>query len=108
MVSACDVFKTSQATEKTNPYKSRGLAWGSISCMGSPDYKMTPTKINMETALPKLSNFDVFETMKSVQSEKSSLLIGFDAEWVGEPREIISWQFSLVVQDFGRHQLHQF
>ncbi len=100
MVRTCDLKFRSQATENKNPYKSRGLAWGSISSMGVPDYKMTPTQINMETALPKLSNFNVFETMKSVQSEKSSLLIGFDAEWVGEPREIISWQFSLVVQNY--------
>lgn len=99
MVSTCDLNFRSQATENKNPYVSRDKGWGSISCMGSPDCKLTPTKISMETALPKLSNFDVFETMKSVQSEKSSLLIGFDAEWVGEPREIISWQFSLVVQN---------
>lgn len=99
MVSAWEFLKNSQATEKQNPYVSRAERWGSISSMGVPDSKLTPTQINMETALPKLSNFDVFETMKSVQSEKSSLLIGFDAEWVGSPREIISWQFSVVVQN---------
>lgn len=71
MVSPWEFFKNSQATEKQNPYVSRDKGWGSISCMGSPDSKLTPTQINMETQLPKLSNFDIFETMKSVQSEKS-------------------------------------
>ena len=100
MVSPWEYFKYSQATQNKNPYVPRDKGAGSNPSMGYPNLDLTPPKISMESLRPRLSNFDKFETMKSVHSEKPSLLIGFDSEWVGEPREILSWQFSLVVEKY--------
>lgn len=91
----CEFLKNSQATENTNPLISSGLPTGSSSCMGDPDAKMTPTDLR-----PALSNFDGFDSLRSIRSDKDSFLIGFDAEWVGEPRYILSWQFSCVIKDY--------
>lgn len=91
----CEFFKNSQATENTNPLISSGLTTGSSSCMGDPNAKLTPTDLR-----PALSNFDGFDSLRSIRSDKASFLIGFDAEWVGEPRYILSWQFSCVIKDY--------
>lgn len=100
MVSTWEYLKYSQVTKIENPYVSRDKGAGSNPSMGYPHSDLTPTYISMESLRPRLSNFDQFETMKAVHSEKPSLLIGFDSEWVGEPREILSWQFSLVVEKY--------
>lgn len=100
MVRPWEFLKNSQASQNEKPYIPRDKGAGSNSSMGYPNLDLTPPYISMESLRPRLSNFDKFETMKSVHSEKPSLLIGFDSEWVGEPRKILSWQFSLVVEKY--------
>lgn len=90
----CEFLKNSQLTKITNPLISSGLTTGSSSCMGDPNANLTPTDLR-----PALSNFDGFDSLRSIRSDKDSFLIGFDAEWVGEPRYILSWQFSCVIKD---------
>lgn len=91
----CEFLKNSQLTEIANPLISSGLTTGSSSHMGNPNANLTPT-----TSRPVLSNFDGFDSLRSIRSDKDSFLIGFDAEWVGEPRYILSWQFSCVIKDY--------
>lgn len=91
----CEFSKNSQATETPNPMISSGLPSGSSPYMGDPDRNLNPSD-----SRPVLSNFDGFNSLRSIRSDKDSFLIGFDAEWVGEPRYILSWQFSCVVKDF--------
>lgn len=91
----CEFFKNSHVTQNEKPLISSGLGAGSSSTMGHPELILTPSY----SGLPILSNFDSFTTMKRVRSERESLLIGFDAEWYGEPRTLLSWQFSLVWGD---------
>ncbi len=37
-----------------------------------------------------------FESLRSLESDTTSLVIGFDSEWYDEPRKMISWQFAVV------------
>ncbi len=46
--------------------------------------------------LPALSNFEMFPSLQGIRSDKFSLVIGFDTEWFGEPRQILSWQFAVI------------
>lgn len=98
-----EFLKNSQATQNRKPLKSIGFAWGSSFYMGDPYQNLTPLVQNGKSdklGRPILTEFENFETMQNVRSEKNSFLIGFDAEWVGEPRYILSWQFSCIVRGY--------
>lgn len=97
-----------------NPLISKGLPMGSDASMGTPIESSDPTPESQSVGSvvtnvvttdarpldglgrPILSQIGEFKTVQNLRSVKDSLLIGFDAEWWGEPRRIISWQFSLV------------
>lgn len=107
-------LKCSGKPKIENPLKTKGLPMGSNTPMGTPILVSDPTPESQavgsvvtdvvttdarpldELGRPVLSQIGEFKTVQNLRSENDSLLIGFDAEWVGEPRRIISWQFSLV------------
>ncbi len=51
-----------------------------------------------------LSDFESFESLRCIRTEKKSLVIGFDSEWHGNPRKMLSWQFALI---YG-NDLHEY
>lgn len=115
MKKRCEHLKCSQHPESEKPCKTRDFSTGSHLLWEVPDRVLTPSDETSENrkdvnnvvttrgergldylGRPILSRIGEFKSVQSLRSEKDSLLIGFDAEWVGEPRRIISWQFSLV------------
>ncbi|MGF3113696.1 DNA polymerase, partial [Facklamia sp. P9177] len=65
---------------------------------GTPVEEVDPgvTCIENGDLLPSISNFNKFESLRKIQGKKDSLVIGFDTEFYGEPRKLLSWQFSVV------------
>ena len=97
-----DNSKVSELSQFQNPLISRDFSRGQTCVWEYPYTTSTPPSLGIEvdeSGRPVLSKLSTFETVRSVQSNKPSLLIGFDSEWVGEPRHILSWQFSVVVKD---------
>ena len=46
--------------------------------------------------LPVMTDFEGFESIKAIRSNEKTQLIGLDAEWTGEPRQILSWQMATI------------
>lgn len=45
-------------------------------------------------------SFSQLPSLKAIRSEKESLVVAFDSEWIDcEPRYILSWQFAVVWED---------
>ncbi len=45
---------------------------------------------------PIIVDFSMYNSLNLLKSGKPTLLIGFDSEWCGSPREILTWQFALI------------
>lgn len=67
---------------------------GSNRSLGEPIVECDPDP-NAELQLSRLSQF---ESLRSLQGESNSLVIGFDSEWVDAEvdRSMLSWQFALI------------
>lgn len=95
-------------TEPANPQSNHVLEQGSSTPMGSPEVKLTPLVQNAVKPDLPTSNFELYESLVRLRSEKDSLLIGFDGEWYYEPdgltRVPISLQFAVVWEGV----LHEF
>ena len=65
--------------------------------VGAPQTGFWAHRAEVSQELPRLASFSGIKSLNGMQSEKMTLAIGFDSEWVGEgPRRMLSWQFAFV------------
>jgi hypothetical protein len=79
----------------------QGLESGVINPSGSPIVGLDPTLGNSVseeclTEKDSSSDFSSLPTLQAIRSGKESLCIGFDTEYFGDPRYILSYQFAVV------------
>jgi len=89
------------------PHKISVSEAGAQQPMGTPKGDCAPACANdskpAPAALPVLANFGAYPSLASVRSDRDSLLIGFDSEWMsgdsGSERtasDMLSWQFAVI------------
>ncbi len=103
-----DYSKKSSSAEPLKPYKNWVSDTGSISPMGNPEPKLTPSDCEggnclfssseTEKQLPSLSSFSKYLSLKAIRKDMPCLLIGYDSEWENLElgRDMLSWQYALV------------
>ena len=57
----------------------------------------TETWAHESMGLPALASFRDIVSLQNIQSDRPSVVIGVDSEWVGQgPRRMLSWQFAVI------------
>ena len=46
--------------------------------------------------LPLLADFSKYVSLNEIRTYRRTILIGFDSEWYGQPRIVLTWQFAVV------------
>lgn len=82
----------------------QGLEGGVKPYYGSPTVGLDPhcdSGVSKECLkdIESGSDFSDLPTLKAIRSGKESLCIGFDTEFFGDPRQILSYQFAVVWED---------
>lgn len=82
---------------------------GALPTMGLVQEGCAPTSrpgVNTQPQLPVLADFGSYQSLMAARSDKDSILIGFDSEWMSgdsgqerKPTDMLSWQFAVVYQD---------
>lgn len=91
-----DFFKKSSRSKTQIPCKYCISDTDPNAGMGNPNIKIGPGPIANNNQYVCLEQLESFQKLKP---NIGSLVIGFDSEYYGDPRVIISWQFSVVVGD---------
>ena len=101
--------KCSSSDGNGNPNKINGFEAGALPTMGQATEGCAPTPrpvADASKALPVLADFESYKSLVAARSNKDSLLIGFDSEWMSgdsgqerKPEDMLSWQFAAVYQD---------
>ena len=87
-----DFLKKSQKMKNETPHGDYVCESGSNAKINRCFCDLTPGGSNT----PSLGNFDLYQSLQGLRSDRQSLLIGFDSEWYDVPREMLSWQFAVV------------
>ena len=88
-----DYLKKCATTKSEKCEDNSEINMGSISTGGCLSNEMTPKG---SSSLPSLAKFDLFPSLQAIRSDRPSIVIGFDSEWYGQPRHMVSWQFSTI------------